>query len=385
MDTERWLAQGNTRFRWVVGTNWIGAMGASQALADRVAELTSIGPRVSSTNPDRAFQQLQAKMDAGGMVVVHQEIYPNDSTQYADIILAAGAWGEDNYARNNAERRLRLYEKIADPPGDARPDWEIFAEVGRKMGYDGFEWADTNEIFEEAGPRSAGGRRDFSALVEKAQADGVRGHDLLRTFGTTGIQTPLKLENGELVGTTRLHEDKKWKSNSGKANFTLADWDVVKERNATVGPVGDELWVTNGRVNALWNNLFDNARRLISTERWPMNFLEISPNDAAARGIVSGDLLSIESDNVIDQLGNTTSGSFTAVAYVSDIVPDGVTFSYFLYPKQPANVVTPGDTNLQPINLRYNFKLGKGRVIKIGTTDLMERMSFAPRNLVPQA
>ena len=34
-----------------------------------------------------------------------------------------------------------------------------------------------------------------------------------------------------------------------------------------------------------------------------MNFLEISPNDAAERGIESGDLLSIESDNVIDQLG----------------------------------------------------------------------------------
>ena len=383
MDTERWMVQGNTRLRWVVGTNWIGAMGASQALADSVADLTSRGPTVSSTNPDKAFNQLKARMDAGGMVVVHQEIYPNDSTQYADIILAAGAWGEDTYARNNAERRLRLYEKIADPPGDARPDWEIFAEVGRKMGYDGFEWDNTNEIFEEAAPRSAGGRRDFAALVEKAQADGVRGHDLLRTFGTTGIQTPIKLENGQLVGTTRLHEDKSWKSDSGKANFTLGDWDEVKARNAKIGPVGDELWVTNGRVNALWNNLSDNARRAISTERWQMNFLEISPNDAASRGIESGDLLSIESDNVIDQLGNKTTGSFTAAAYVSDIVPDGVTFAYFLFPKQPANVVTPGDTNLQPINLRYNFKLGKGKVIKIGTTELAERMSFAPRNLAP--
>lgn len=114
-----------------------------------------------------------------------------------------------------------------------------------------------------------------------------------------------------------------------------------------------------------------------------MNFLEISPNDANARGVVSGDLLSIESDNVIDQLGNKTTGGFTAVAYVSDIVPDGVTYSYFLYPGQPANSVTPGDSNLQPINLRYNFKLGKGRIKKIGTTDLAETMSFAPRNLVP--
>jgi hypothetical protein len=44
--------------------------------------------------------------------------------------------------------------------------------------------------------------------------------------------------------------------------------------------------------------------------------------------------------------------------------------------------VTPGGTILQPVNLRYNFKLGKGEVTKIGTTDLVGRMSFVPRNLV---
>ncbi len=382
MDTERWFVQGNTRLRWIVGTNWLGAMGATQALVDATRRLTSVGPVVPSTDPDRAFEALRARIDEGGTVIVHQEIYPNDSTPYADIILAAGGWGEDTYTRNNAERRLRLYEKIADPPGEARPDWQIFAEVGRKMGFDGFDWADTNEIFTETAPR-ASGRKDYTALIEKAQADGVRAHDLLRTYGTTGIQTPLRLEGGELVGTPRLHADLQFKSNSGKANFVLADWDEVKARNAVLGPEGDELWVTNGRVNALWNNLFDHARREISNERWPVNFLEISPNDAAAREVVSGDLLSIESDNVLDQLGNATTGSFTAVAYVSDIVPDGVTFAYFLYPGQPANAVTPGDSSLQPINLRYNFKLGKGRVIKIGTTELARTMSFAPRNLVP--
>ncbi len=87
---------------------------------------------------------------------------------------------------------------------------------------------------------------------------------------------------------------------------------------------------------------------------------------------------------MIDQLGQPSSGSFTAVAYISDIVPPGVTFTYFLYPGSPANSVTAGDTNLQPINLRYPFKLGKGRLTKIGTTDLTEVMSFVPRNLVPQ-
>ena len=382
MDTERWLVEGKTRFRWVVGTNWIGAMGAAQALASRVRELTSIGPKVTSTNVDIAYDQLRARIDEGGLVVAHQEIYPNDSTQYADLILAAGAWGEENYARNNAERRLRIYEKIADRPGQALPDWKIFATVGQRMGFDGFDWEDTNQIFEEAGPNSAGGRRDFSALVEYAQEKGLRAHDVLREFGTTGIQTPIVREGDNLVGTERLHADMQWKTNSGKANFVFPDWDAVAERNAKIGPVDDEVWVLNGRINAVWNNLFDFARRELTTQRWPMNFLEVNPEDASRWGFESGDLLSIESDNVLDQLGNKTTGSFTAVAYVADTVPPGVTFTYFLYPGSPANSVTPGDSSLQPINLRYNFKLGKGRVKKIGTTDLVGKMSFVPRNLV---
>ena len=31
MDTEQWFFEGNTRFRWVVGTNWLGAMGGTAA------------------------------------------------------------------------------------------------------------------------------------------------------------------------------------------------------------------------------------------------------------------------------------------------------------------------------------------------------------------
>ena len=385
MDTERWLVEGNTRFRWIVGTNWIGAMGASDALRKAVVELKARGPEVSSTRYETALAELKAQIDAGGIVIVHQETYENDSTPYADIILPAATWGEEDFARNNAERRLRIYERFMDPPGQARPDWQIFAEVAQKMGFEGFDWADTNEIFEEASAKSSGGRRDFAALVEKAQADGVRGHDLLRTFGTKGLQTPLSLEGGELVETVRLHENMQFKSDSGKCNFVFADWDAVKGRNDILGPDKSkgEVWVLNGRVNALWNNLSDYVRRETSMERWPANFLEIHPDDAAERGIANGDTLSIENDDVRDQLGRRTTGGFTAVAYVSDIVPPGVTFTYFLYPGSPSNTITSADSSMQPLNLRYNFKLGKATLTNLGPSGLAETMSFAPRNLAP--
>jgi len=181
----------------------------------------------------------------------------------------------------------------------------------------------------------------------------------------------------------RLHSDLKFKTDSGKANFVFADWDAVKERTAKLGPVGDEVWVLNGRVNALWNNLSDSSRRVISKERRPTNFIEINPEDAASWGIESGDQLEISSDNVLDPVGDVVSGRFEAAAYVSDIVPKGVTFTYFLFTGSPANEVTSADTSLQPLNLRNNFKLGKGTITKIGRSEYADKMSFAPRNLAP--
>ncbi len=385
MDTERWLVEGNTRFRWVVGTNWLGATAGTAALRRRVDELTSTGPQVSSADPETAYAQLKARIDAGGLVVVHQEIYANESTRYADLVLPAATWGEEDFTRNNAERRLRLYQGFMDPPGDARPDWWIFAQVAQRMGFDGFGWADTNEIFEELSARTAGGRKDNTAVVELARRQGRRAHDVLADLGTTGIQTPARLEGDGLVGTPRLHADLTFKTDSGRANFVEPDWSAVQERNRILAPRPDrdEVWVLNGRVNALWNNTSDYQRRPLARDRWPQNPLEVNPADAAAWGLSSGDLVSVECDDVADQIGRSHAGGFTAVVYVTDVVPPGVTYTYFLYPGSAANTVVPADTSIQPLNLRYAFKLGRGRIRRLGRSGAVETMSFAPRNLVP--
>ncbi|MBT3248001.1 MAG: molybdopterin-dependent oxidoreductase [Actinobacteria bacterium] len=385
MDTERWLVEGNTRFRWVVGTNWLGAMAATGRLRRTVEELTTKGPGVTSTDPETAFSQLQARIDAGGMVLVHQEIYANESTRYADLVLPAATWGEEDFTRNNAERRLRLYQGFMDAPGEAKPDWWIFAEVGKRMGFEGFDWKDTNEIFEELSPRTSGGRKDNTALVELAQDKGMRAHDLLATYGTQGLQTPLTRDGDDLQETVRLHEDLRFKSDSKKANFVFPDWEAVKERMKELVPRADkgEVWVLNGRVNALWNNMSDYTRRPLAKNRWPQNPLEVNPEDAKEWGLEAGDLVSIECEDVLDQVGERAPGSFTAVVYPTDVVPRGITFTYFLYPGAAANNVTPADTTMSPLSLRNPFKLGRGRITRLGKSGAVDMMSFAPRNLAP--
>ena len=68
---------------------------------------------------------------------------------------------------------------------------------------------------------------------------------------------------------------------------------------------------------------------------------------------------------------------------MTDEVPPGVTFTYLLAPGSHENAVTSADTSLQPLALRNNFKLGKGRITRIGRSEFADKMSFVPRNLAP--
>ncbi len=166
MDTDRWHVQGRTRMVWSFGNDWVNGSGASHHLVSRLREMTrETEPQVSSAVPATAVDQLKQRLDAGGMFIVQSDIYPNDRTEFADLVLPAATRGEEEFVRNNAERRMRLYGKIMDPPGEAIPDWKAVSLVAQKMGFDGFDWADSNEVFEEPGPRS-GGRKDYKKLVE---------------------------------------------------------------------------------------------------------------------------------------------------------------------------------------------------------------------------
>ncbi|MCH8103284.1 MAG: molybdopterin-dependent oxidoreductase, partial [Chloroflexi bacterium] len=126
IDLDRWLEAGNLRWAWVFGTMWIQAMAASDEFYRRWLQLTRENPnQITSTDPAQAAETLIARADSGGMVVVNSEVYLREpiSSELSDIVLPASGWGEHDYTRANGERRLRLYSKFYDPPGEAKPDW----------------------------------------------------------------------------------------------------------------------------------------------------------------------------------------------------------------------------------------------------------------------
>ncbi|MFY9314655.1 MAG: arsenate reductase (azurin) large subunit [Burkholderiales bacterium] len=395
LNVDEMAFKGNTRLTWVIGTTWVTAMASGQSHRDRIAALTRNHPaQVTSLDKDEAIAELKKRADSGGMVLIQQDVYANDLSEYADLVLPASGWGEQDFARAQGERRLRIYSKFYDAPGEAKADWWIVAQVAKKMGFKGYDWSSSNEVFEEAAARSKGGAYDYTAVVEFARKNGKRAHELLREMSTTGIQLPARIEDGKLVGTTRLHDQtfpagkeankivKQFNTASGKAILVKGDWRIAKPVREKYAPREGELWMINGRINELWQTMYDDLRKSYVKRRYPSNFLFINPVDAKARQVESGDLVSVENDYVVNIMGEVTKGALSLVAYVTDEVAAGVGYTYSFYPGQNSNTIVPSVTD--PITGVYNYKIGKGRVRKIGETPLKHvdgGMSFVPRSI----
>ncbi|VAW61839.1 hypothetical protein MNBD_GAMMA08-2217 [hydrothermal vent metagenome] len=325
IDLDRWIEDGRAKFVWVVGTTWTQAGVASNYMNKMFQKLTRDNPhQPTSLDKQHIIDTFKKRADSGGLVMVDQDIYPVKpiNTDFADLVLPAATWGEENFTRANGERRIRLYEKFYDSPGESLPDWRVVQKFAQRMGFSGFDWKDSNEVFEDAAFINKGRRTSYVALVEFARSHGRKGHDVLREMGTTGIQAPVRWEDGALVGTKRLHDDtlktgtangltqinprylRKFKTATGRANLLKAPWELFVDYFDFMEPKGEELYVTTARINEFWQSGFDDQmRRPYLQQRWPDNFLEIHPDDAKKRGIESGDRVRISSDKIPVEVG----------------------------------------------------------------------------------
>lgn len=388
LNLDQWVIEGNLRLAWAIGCTWAGGGTASAGpLFVRMRQLTrETGPQLDESRAfpagrdggldvDAVVSTLSARADAGGMVLLQQDIYPQDLTWLADLVLPATSWGEGAFTRMQGERRLRYYSKVCDAPGEARDDWAIVAAIARRMGYSGFSWSSSAEIFEEAAEGS-GGTQAYGALVELARQRGRPAHELLAERGTEGYQCPLRLEGGDIGETLRFHDAEVleqtsgerggFKTVTGKAVFARGDWDDVVERQQQLAPRDGELWVLNRRDSRTWSGMIEDRRIRHRMDQMPDNVLELSPADGSALGLRDGDGVRVRCAEVTDPTLAAVrgwSGEFQATVELSDRMLPGVTCAYFNYlgsVAHAANSVVSNSTD--PINGMYSFKLGRGTI-----------------------
>src|SRR6056297_1287771 len=92
------------------------------------------GENLANTEPDIAH--VEKCLESAEFIVCH-DIFPTETTRFADVIFPAAAWSENDGTFTNSERRVSRVRTASTPPGQARPNWWIFKEIAKRLGH---EW-----------------------------------------------------------------------------------------------------------------------------------------------------------------------------------------------------------------------------------------------------
>ena len=383
LNVDEAIRRGEVKCFWVGGCNpvltTLRAQAFEAALRERGAPVRAALKATAGRPLGERVTAIVEAMKNGGMFVIVQEIYPTATTAHAHLILPAAQWGEMNLTSINGERRLRLYEKFMDPPGDAVPDWSIMARFARRIRqlyqddnnplmanrFLDYDWRTDEDVFIHARYQFKGDDSD--------PMEGYAGvtYDLLRRLGNNGIQTPVRLVRGVPTGTVRMHEDGRFGTASGKARFIPAPrpWpgyaaNVARQRK------NYRFWINNGRSNHIWQTSYHYRFIPFYQSRYPIPYLEMHADDARQLGIASGDLVELANDV----------GKVRAMACVSDAVKRGQTFMLFGQPRGAVGDLV--SDHVDPATTIPYYKGVWADIRRIGPLpDLAKTVSFAPTNV----
>lgn len=245
--------------------------------------IMATNPVVSLPNSDRVKRALQ-KCE---FVAVSDCMHHTDTTEYANVLLPAAAWGEKDGTVTNSERRISRQRKFLPPAGDARPDWWIICEVARRMGFEaGFPYQSPREIFCEHAALSGfrnEGQRFFN--IEALSSLDDKGYDTLQP-----IQWPLI--NGSPEGTERLFIDGRFATESGLANMVAVSQKSPSFSTSDTYP----LVLNTGRLRDHWHTMTRTGKSAKLSGHIAEARASIHPEDAVSLGIRDDQFVEISSE-----------------------------------------------------------------------------------------
>lgn len=166
---------------------------------------------VAATNPLVSLPSLDRVRAAAQncpLVVLSEAYAGTETAAVAHLLLPAAQWSEKQGVMTNSERRVTLCTQFRPAPGEAKADWAIFAELGRRLGFgEAFSYADSSEVFAEFVAITAGRVCDMAGLS----------HQLLADHGPQ--QWPFSEGTAPGAGTARLYLDHHFPTASGRALF----------------------------------------------------------------------------------------------------------------------------------------------------------------------
>ncbi len=81
--------------------------------------------------------------------IIYHSPYPSGWTKIASVILPSTTFVEECGTFINLEMRSLKLRPVARPPGEAKQDWQIFVEIGKRIGVKGFSHSSSAEVWDE--------------------------------------------------------------------------------------------------------------------------------------------------------------------------------------------------------------------------------------------
>ncbi len=242
------------------------------------------------TNPAQSLPHqavVRRALERAEFVIV-QEAYATAATcAFADLLLPATTWGEKDGTVTNSERRISRVRAVLPPAGQARADWRIARDVGRRLEQrlgvrrtDGgtlFAFETAEQVWLEHRATTHGRDLDIGGLTwARLDHDGPQ-------------QWPFP--EGASTGGQRLYADGRFHTPDGRARFAAPAWRAPAQQRDARHPFA----LTTGRLRDQWHGMTRTGTlaRLFAHDEEPA--LELHPQDIARHGWRDGDLVRVTS------------------------------------------------------------------------------------------
>jgi len=283
------------------------------------------GENLANTEPD--IHKVEHELASAEFLVV-QDIFLNETTRFAHVILPAAAWSENDGTFTNSERRVSRVRTASPAPGEAKPNWWIFQQIAKRFGH---EWtaSSAREIW------------DNEVSVLAPQLCGIKYHRL----EGDGLQWPCPDENHP--GTCFLHRDGHF--TCGLGIFTPAEWTPPAEVPDDTYP----LVLSTGRRLTHYHTRTQTGRCEGLNDILGEETADMSPADARALNIAHGEMIRVASRR----------GEIKVKANVTDAVPKGMVWMAFHFREANANWLT--NAAFDEITMTAEYKACAVRIDKL--------------------
>ena len=271
---------------------------------------------IAATNPAVSMPDLERTKKAlwrSPFTVYQDAYYPTETAAYAHVLLPAAQWGEKSGIMTNSERVVTLCPAFRTPPGEAKADWEIFAEVGRRLGFEKeFSFTNSAEVHAEFVKLTRDRPCDMSGMShEQLLAQGAtqwpypeKKQSPIFIDSETGIanfdsdeqtlaekEAQNRQEYYALPTGKRLYTDLRFHTPDGRARFG-----AYHSRGLAEPPDADYPFVlTTGRLYGHWHTQTRTGRIEKIRSMHPEPFIEIHPRDAAKLNITDNEWVEVRS------------------------------------------------------------------------------------------